>query len=436
MLYENAMRLTKYILYFIIGMLCIGCTQEAPKEPIAFHVQVTDMQAYSALVTLTHNATNRDPYYGFVVEGEVDDIDAEIKRFKSSSTSRLEECLHYQRKSVFRITKLSPEKTYTFIVFGMDNKMKLYGEPDRVVFSTPHSDFTATQNPNWTIQYKGYTVYKDNDYSLISVSVQGQAEERFFLATYTPEQVRAFGNTEQLINDATYDFVKKMNDDVTVDDWLEESSVRTEGTDFYRYLEEGNYQSYAIGINADGSPTGHYVCTPVYHVDKYPQDELFARLIGEWKVTDCTGKSYTLTFSEKKVNKSLWMVGLGGLKKQKILVQYNRTEKRFIINSGIVNNDVTINFTDGTERGTLYFVGAYYNQSGSLKPIGNKETTDITRIIPEDNGTFRFESTFYVSFEDGTETYDTGMMHMLDTDEGNIYFGLLMFPCTTKKVNN
>ena len=432
------MRLTRYILYFIIGMLCIGCTQEAPDEPIAFHAQVSDPEAYSALVTVTHNATNRDPYYGFVVEGAVDDIDAEIKRFKSSTpTSRLEEYVHYQRKSVFRITKLSPEKTYTFIVFGMDNKMKLYGEPDRVVFSTPHSDFTAIQNPNWTIQYKGYTVYKDNDYSLISVSVQGQAEERFFLATYTPEQVQALGNIEQLIVDATYDFVKKMNDDVTVEDWIEDSSVRTEGTYFYRYLEEGDYQSYAIGVHADGSPTGHYVCTPVYHVDKYPADELFTRLMGDWTITDCTGKTRTVTFTERKVNKTLWMSGFGGLKNQKILVQYNRTEKRFIIHSGIVNNDITITFSDGTSKqGTLYFVGAYYNQSGSLKPIGNKETTDITRILPEDNGTFRFESTFYVSFEDGTKTYDTGMMYMLDTDEGAAYFGRLMFPCTTQKATN
>ena len=77
------MRLTRYILYFIIGMLCIGCTQEALDEPIVFHAQVSDPEAYSALVTVTHNATNRDPYYGFVVEGVVDDIDAEIKRFNT-----------------------------------------------------------------------------------------------------------------------------------------------------------------------------------------------------------------------------------------------------------------------------------------------------------------------------------------------------------------
>ena len=115
------MSIFKNIIGLFFIMLFVGCVKDESMEDIVFHVDVSEINAYSATVTVTHNASNRDSYYGFTVKGAVDDIQSEIADFLSTvQTSQLAEAIHFQRKSVFSITGLSPKETYTFIVFGMN----------------------------------------------------------------------------------------------------------------------------------------------------------------------------------------------------------------------------------------------------------------------------------------------------------------------------
>ena len=267
----------KLLFLSIILITFIGCNSNEEVESIFFHASVSDIKAYSATVTVTHNATNRDSYYGFAVEGSASDIKAEISKYLSSTNKKeLAESVRHQRKSVFQIKGLSPETIFTYIVFGMNDNGDLYGEPSSVVFKTAQSDIIATENPNWKIKYMGHTVYNNNDYSLITVSLLGDVEERFFLATYSADFTNSFKHTENLIDYAIREFIKK--NETEEEYWLETSEVRTGGTRFYRYLQEGDYVSYAIGINADGSATGHYVKTDKYHVDKYPMINILWRM--------------------------------------------------------------------------------------------------------------------------------------------------------------
>ena len=179
------MSIFKNIIGLFFIMLFVGCVKDESMEDIVFHVDVSEINAYSATVTVTHNASNRDSYYGFTVKGAVDDIQSEIADFLSTvQTSQLAEAIHFQRKSVFSITGLSPKETYTFIVFGMNDDGLRYGEPSSTVFCTTESNLCAQINPNWKIGYMGHVVYNNNDYSKINVNVLGNAEERFFLATY------------------------------------------------------------------------------------------------------------------------------------------------------------------------------------------------------------------------------------------------------------
>jgi len=427
----------KFFKIISISLFCILLSCSKAKEdiePVAFHAEVTDIEAYSAKATITHNATNRDPYYGIVVEGEVSDVSYAIDYFLESATDEeLKAHLHYQRKSVFALNQLAPEKTYTFIAFGMNDKKKLYGTPAVAIFETTKSDFKASVNPNWKIEYKGPTVYNNNDYSLITVSVIGDVEERFFLATYTVEKAKTFNTMEELIMTSIYDFIHQKENDINVDYWLEDSGVRTKGTNFYRYLTEGNYISYAIGINTDGSPTGHYVKTPAYHVDKYPADEMYVYLLGEWIITDNKGKTLNVTFAEKTVNKSLLMYGFGGLQKQAVVIAYNRSDSTLTIDAQTVTDNISIKFSDGTtETGKLSLTGAYYNKESKLKQTTS--VTTLTKGTPGQDGAFTFETNFYITLEDGTKLYDTGMMYVLKkTDGTSTMFGVRMFPLTMHK---
>ena len=160
------MSILKNIISILIITLIVGCVKDESMENIVFHVDVSEIKAYSAMVTVTHNASNRDSYYGFTVKGAVDNIQSEIEDYLSTvQTSQLAEAKHYQRKSVFSITGLSPQETYTFIVFGMNDDGLIYGEPSSTVFCTAKSNLFAQVNPNWEIEYMGNVVYNNNDYS-------------------------------------------------------------------------------------------------------------------------------------------------------------------------------------------------------------------------------------------------------------------------------
>ena len=428
------MKLLKSILYFCFAILFFGCVDEDPPvEDIIFHIETSDVKAYSTMITITHNATNRDPYYCFIVEGTAIDLQHEIANFLASTpSSELAEFKHYQRKSYFQINHLRPQTTYTVIVFGMNDANRFYGSPSAVTFTTIGSNLVATENPNWVIEYKGYVVYNEKDYSLISVSLTGNAEERFFLAYFLAEELKQFTNTEELIVHATVDLLEK-TEDTDTDYWLEDSAIRTGGTNFYRWLHEGDYVFYAIGINADGTPTGHYVKTDECHVDKYPADEKYTNLLNRWLVSYSDGKTNHVRFEERIVNKSLLLYGWGNIHDNPIYVTYNRSDGSLSIDVQVINSDTIIDFTDGSSvRGKLILTGGYYNQESKLKSTTTVTSLAIANLTENDE--YVFETQFYVNYSDGTVSYDVGMMYKITPNQGaSTLFSYHMFPFTMKK---
>lgn len=410
-------------------VILIACTADEPEKKIAFHAEVSDIEAYSAMITITHNATNRDAYYGITVEGEVKDVRGAIDSYLSSATAaQLEKSIHYQRKCVFRLTRLATEKTYTFIAFGMNDDGKLYGEPAAVVFTTTRTTIQATENPNWNITYQGHRIYKGNDYSLITVSVSGVAEERFYLATFTASEEQAFPTTEELIAKTTNDFLEELEEERETDYWLDEDDVRANGTNFYRYMLPGDYVSYAIGITAEGAPTGHYVKTPVYHVDEYPMDEMYENLVDYWVISD-GNKTFNLHITESFRNQTVKIYGWGGNSSYPILAKYNRADGSFTIEKQFITTNAFFRVSNGDQAtGDLSMIGVYINTDGSIKALTSGSYT-ITQAVLNADGEYELSPKFY-------ERYTTGLAYYLKRTDGgtpNYILDRMMFPLTMKK---
>lgn len=426
-----------HITLSLLCLLLLACTPDEPakKEGIAFHASVSEVEAYSVKVTITHNATNRDAYYSFTVEGEVSDIQQAIRQYVSSATeAQLTQEARYQRKNVFSLNKLLPGKTYTLIVFGMNEGEAYYGEPDSVVFTTQRSKISATINPDWTVEHRGHCVHKGYDYSLINVNVEGEATERFFLATYTPDQEQAFDATDDLIMDATFNILQTLEQRAQGEEWLDDNLVQASSAYFYYYLTPGDYVAYAVGLDADGYPTGHYAKSDIFHVDEYPMEATYANLIGEWCITDGQ-KTFRVTFSEEFRNQYLWMSGWGN-NAYNISVRYNREDASLTIARQLLTDDTTIHWTDGTSsRGKLYINGVYHDESGTLRVAKNSDYT-ITQATLDAQGNYTFVTRFRIT-EDG-ETYYTGsgMTYYLSTAAGqtNHYFSTMLFPFTMYKI--
>lgn len=428
------MSIIRNIISLIFIVLFVGCVKDESLEKIVFHVDVSDINAYSAKITVTHNATNRDSYYGFMVKGAVADIQSEIAVYLNTvETSQLAEAIHFQRKSVFSITGLSPQETYTFIVFGMNDDGLMYGEPCSTVFCTLESQLSAQINPNWKIGYMGHAVYNNNDYSRINVNVLGNAEERYFLATYEQDFVESFEQMEDLIVYATNEFIEKMKEPENEGSWFEDSQVRVDGTSFYRYLHEGDYVSFAIGINIDGSPTGNYVKTDCYHVEKYPAVDGFSNLLGEWIITDDNNQFFNVEFTEDIVNKSFILKGFGNVDDCPIIVSFNRIDSSLEIRTQSIKDNFEITFNDGTfAEGKLTLKGVYYDSESKLK--WTNQSHSLTKGTLNDDGSYTFKSNFRVTMNDGTITEKTGMTYYIErNNESNIGFGRMMFPLGMRK---
>lgn len=430
------MKLSKFIGYILtICVFLSGCSNEDYLDDIVFHAEISDVEAYSATITITHNATNQDTYYCYVVEGLVSDIQSEIRRHLSeTSSSQLAKEEHSQRKSIFTITRLYPGRTYTLVVFGMKENNKLYGQPDTVVFTTEQSDLEASVNPNWNVQYKGHTVYNDNDFSLIAVFVQGDVAERYFLTTLTASEEARFHSTEELIIQSVFDFIEERDTGPDSDYWLEDPEVRTTGTYFYRYLSPGDYVFYAIGVNPDGLPTGHYAKTSVCTIDKYPAIDSYTNLLGNWEITG-NNKTFDVTISEVSVNRYVSMVGWYN-SPYPIMIGFNRNDASLSIENQLVASDEEINFTNGTSlTGQLLVVGAYYNAEGTLRHTEPTKNFKLTKATLEADGSYTFKTAFYVSMEDGSKNYKTGMTYYIVQTNPFDYalFATLMFPFSMRK---
>lgn len=354
----------------------MSCTEKVidSETSIAFNVSVTEVNDYSATVTVTHSGTNRDCYYGFITKDTVTDIYKYINNFlESSNKEEVLASLKSQRKKVIPIKGLSPNNTYTYIAFGIDEEGQLYGTPAHAEFTTTAGQFVAIENPNWEITYQGPDLYDNGYYSKYFIKVTGEPTEHYFIFDCKADFLESFTSEEDLIIHAIEDFKEKHLDEdefVNEDFWIDESFVLQGSYFYYHVLDEGEYVAYAIGINLDGTPTGHYVKTPVFQVQEYPAVESYSELlINPWQITNLYNDSikYNVRFEKLKVNQSLLMYGWGDLP-YPLVVNFNQNKSEMIIYPQLVARNVLLNIDGINVTGDLYLKG--WHQSNSSDKIG------------------------------------------------------------------
>ena len=253
---------------------------------------------------------------------------------------------------------------------------------------------------------------------------------------YPVGEAESYSTMEDFIMHTLDDFTKKNSESTSNDFWLDDSQIRTGGTYSYRYLEPGDYEAYAIGLNADGTPTGHYAKSDPFHVDQYPYTESYANLTnGYWMFEDQDGKQFVVGFEKHIVNRSLTMWGWGNRDNLEIIVTYNRNTNGLSISSQrITDGDVTIRFSDGDETGIVYLFGAYYNAQDKLRWTNQSHT--ITKGTLGSNGDYTFDAGYNVTIDNaGTKATKLGMGFVMYQNNSPAFgFARMMFPFTLTKI--
>lgn len=414
------------LLTCIMSFLFTGCIKEESINNIAFNIEVIEIQSYSATIIVSHNATNDDGYYGFAVKGEVSDINREIEKYVNSlDNETLQDKTFYQRKKKIAIVGLLPNSTYTYIVFGL-NGQSYYGKPSAIVIHTNNYDLEAKVNPNWSIEYQGHTIYEDTDYSKFIVRVSEEIKERYFMAIFPIEKVQDNESIESIINIAFSEMQNKNDSEI----WFENNQIHTASTIFYRHLQEGDYIAYAIGINETYTPSGSYIKSDIFHVDKYPYVAEYENMLGKWLLKDNNNKGYTITFSEAIINKYLIMSGWGNFSDPAIpiLVSFDRNDGSITIANQLIFEKHKMTFSDGTTlEGKLYYRGTYVNEDSKHKLVNNNPIKGTLNT----DGSYTVNG-FVVNGEDGTK-YNGGMALYLKGTENTVWYASMMFPLTIYK---
>lgn len=125
--------MTSLLALCLIVLSFSTCKKYVEPYEVKFNVEVDEIGSYSSRITITHNGTNRDLYYGKVMEGDKIDEQQVIDELTYLYwTGQLEGELFSQLKRVVHLTGLSPEKTYSYFVVGFDKNREPYGIPSKI----------------------------------------------------------------------------------------------------------------------------------------------------------------------------------------------------------------------------------------------------------------------------------------------------------------
>ncbi len=417
-------------------LLMVGCDKEEECPELRFSLSLTETRAFSTTVTVTHNGTNRNRYYAFVVPGNIININIEIQKHSGDvSNGKISNEAFDQKKRVVLFNGLRPDTQYTCIVYGVDDNGGVVGTPCSLQFSTESSSVEFVVNPKWELKYIGQDKYDGKTYSRIDVNVKGDAEERYFICVYDSATIAHYQDISDLLLYAYKDFCSEHNEFDNEFFWIEDKFVRTQSTCYYRYLFKGQYQAFAIGIDTNGEPTGHYACSAFINFEQYELEPGYGELLGNWEFSDIEGNKMFFTLSEKWANSSFTMSDFGNAKCP-VTINYAPTSAYCLT---IPGQSVLGQHWGEDDVKIMTLRPWYLNKDDQFRIYTALNVSILARCKKKNiDGTYTFTNGFSIKLENNETATTIGiLLTYKNEDNGLVYYSSskLQFPFTMKKID-
>lgn len=212
---------------------------EVDQSTIVFEVEAGALDVDGATVTVTHNGTDDETYYGFYYTDIETPMANAINRVVSSFTEEGTDLAGVVTTGTTHITVLSglePMTTYRYVVFGLNEDGSTYGTPASV-------DFTTLKGAvEFGVSVSGITQTSAN----ASVTSTGDATDTWYCFATT--------DLTSSLDEVVYAEVKRLGSNL--------SSVLRDGNDMVQLtgLSAGTpYRAVVTGLKSDGTTYG----TPV-----------------------------------------------------------------------------------------------------------------------------------------------------------------------------
>lgn len=285
-------------------LFAAGCTKEPvtpepnpdnkPDEPavVTFTAQATNVLENGVSISISHDGTENDTYYGFYTTDLTSEagtlIEAQVAELKESVPD-LTQVLWKGKTLVRPVMNLTPATDYKYIVFGIKADGTVYGKEGVAEFTTLETQTIQFEaNPKWTPKYDGKQVH--SSYGLVDyVSVAStDTENGYIIDIIATEDIESAGLEEAFL--ASVDYIQGLIDkDINAgyesswEDYLYTESA----TEFYNLKDGVNYRVYAIGVTGDGELSGKYAQSEEFTPEPTPEaSEGYNKWKGYWIMTD------------------------------------------------------------------------------------------------------------------------------------------------------
>ena len=417
-----------FLILTFVCFLTAGCQKEVVedgKNEITFIIKEKEVLSYRAKVVMTHNGTNRDKYCGFVIDGHDVDVTSHISKGNLYDGETFD-----QKKRVIDIKNLSPNMKYTYVVAGVDEDNRFTGDYGKIEFMTKDEFVLCDLNENWSVEYKGQALNGNGYYSHVKVRVSGMGDEQYIFLIFSKEERQRFDSEDKFLVYATEKYDRQYNDSNNDEFWVENTKVYNQSMSFYRYLKEGEYVAYVIGVDGKGFPTGRYNKTEYFAETEYPMTEGYANLLGTWKLTDADGNSFNVIISKDTVNRTLILKRWGGQSKS-FYINYNQATSVITFKNQLVDSLARVTLNNETVMGKVFLKGWYvYN--------GVRDYCNSTIAVGNINeyGEYMVEADFYVYNTSGVIECDKGLSYVFyyNNDTYLIKGTTFLLPITMKKM--
>lgn len=437
----------KYAAMAAIAAMFASCTEkpaptpepepdtEKPKveitEDLTFTLEVTEVEAELAKVKVEHNGTTKDTWYAFATT-ETNVNTAITAKVAELTAEGKVSGLKKSRSTTVTVRSLEPETDYTFIVFGITAEGQLYGTAASTTFKTAKAELKYTENPAWTIEYKGAGVVMDEPYDH-TVTVTSTDNNAYFVTSYSVAEFEEYGikaiaeGEFAVYNDYLTAFNAQYGTNYTILDAFCWVGTATDAIN----VEPGvDYCALAIGIGEDGQLNGLWAKSDVIHVAEEDLTPEYEAWLGDWVITGANGIQQYVTFSKGVANSTYLMSGYEGddteglyvevewMQEEGIWAIYNQNLGTYTFDLGGGSKaDGEIWFVGMTGEGNLYLdeipacIGGI-TEDGTYAAFAYEETWENEDGTP---GSYLVDSILYlVYFPDTgklsyiTNTYETG----------------------------
>lgn len=334
------MKIHKILISLFTAVILCSCEKaddgdklpDGIKSDLNFHtLEIVDVSYNSASLSVKHDGTSDDTWYGFVTDkiGTKDAVLIADKITELTTNGGLKK-LDRRPSARIELTDLQAAKNYKYIVFAITADGVLYGASRSIQFKTEESAFLLTQCDDWSVAYAGRDALKNEEQYTVDFEAAGaprchigfvpkwmveyyeedekvmaEIEEFGGLRLQIGEQVFMFSIIDYLVWEELYEYwgYYEGDDEYFANDTFGETS----GFNVPRQ-ESGEYYAVAIGFK-DGEPTFTYSVDEITIEKEIPSEE-YNNWIGKWTLTGAnTHMSYTLEFKENDPNFSYYVYG-------------------------------------------------------------------------------------------------------------------------------